>query len=189
MKKRAKVKKERVKPKNYLLNIFLRYTILVIFAIVSVKVFYLIFTPLTIYPVYFTLKQFFNVYLMGNFIFVDGFPIEIIGPCVAGSAYLLLLMLNLSTPNIKPSKRGGMFIFSFALLLLINIIRIVTLSFLFVSGNSFFNMAHLLFWYVGSVIFVVGIWFLSVKIFKVKEVPFYSDMKFLFQGSKLKRKH
>jgi exosortase/archaeosortase family protein len=182
-------KRVHVKERSELLNIFSRYTILIVFAILSVKVFYWIFTPLTIYPVYFTLKQFFSVSLMGNFLFVNGFPIEIIGPCVAGSAYLLLLMLNLSTPKIKTKKRIGIFFFSFTLLLLINIIRIVILSLLFVSGNSFFDMAHLLFWYVGSVLFVVGIWFLSVKIFKVNEIPFYSDMKFLFQGSKLKRKH
>jgi exosortase/archaeosortase family protein len=178
-----------MKKDGKLLNLILRYSLLIIFALLSVKVFYVIFTPLTIYPVFFVLKQFFNSYLMGNFIFVNNLPIEIIGPCVAGSAYLLLLMLNLSTPSIKLSKRLGITVFSFSLLLIVNILRIILLSFMFVSGNSFFDMAHILFWYAGSVIFVVGIWFLGVKIFKVKEIPFYSDIKFLFDGSKLKKKH
>jgi exosortase/archaeosortase family protein len=178
-----------MKKDGKLLNLILRYSLLIIFVLLSVKIFYTIFTPLTIYPVFFVLKQFFNSYLMGNFIFVNNLPIEIIGPCVAGSAYLLLLMLNLSTPSIKLSKRLGITVFSFSLLLIVNILRIVLLSFMFVSGNSFFDMAHILFWYAGSVIFVVGIWFLSVKIFKVKEIPFYSDIKFLFDGSKLKKKH
>ena len=190
MKKRERVKKrEHLVEKSNALNIILRYAILIVFGILSVKVFYIIFTPLTIYSVYFILKQFFDVSLIGNFLFVNNFPIEIIGPCVAGSAYVLLFMLNLSTPKIKIFKRIGMFFFSFSLLLLINILRIVILSVFFVSGKSYFDLAHLLFWYIGSVIFVVGIWFLSVKIFKVKEVPFYSDINFLFQGSKLKRKH
>jgi exosortase/archaeosortase family protein len=183
------MKKRVIKKNRICLNIFLRYAILVVFAILSVKVFYFIFTPLTIYPVYFILSQFFNVTLVQNFLFVNKLPIEIIGPCVAGSAYLLLLMLNLSTPKIKLVKRIWISLFSFGLLLLINIFRIVFLSFLFVSGTSFFNIAHLLFWYFGSVVFVVGIWFLSVKIFKVKEIPFYSDIKYLFKNSKLNRKH
>jgi len=176
-----------MKKEGKLLNLVLRYSLMIVFVMLSVKIFYVIFTPLTIYPVFFVLKQFFNSYMMGNFIFVNSFPIEIIGPCVAGSAYLLLLILNLSTPNINLSKRLTITLFSFALLLLVNIIRIVALSFMFVSGNSFFDMAHLLFWYAGSVLFVVGIWFLSVKLFKVKEIPFYSDIKFLFDGSKLKK--
>jgi exosortase/archaeosortase family protein len=178
-----------MKKEGKLLNLILRYSLLIIFVFLSVKVFYVIFTPLTIYPVFFVLKQFFNSYLMGNFIFVNNLPIEIIGPCVAGSAYLLLLMLNLSTPSIKLSKRLGITVFSFSLLLIVNILRIVLLSFMFVSGNSFFDMAHILFWYAGSVIFVVAIWFLSVKIFRIKEIPFYSDIKFLFDDSKLKKKH
>jgi exosortase/archaeosortase family protein len=181
--------KKRVKQSNGFFDILVRYSILIAFSLLGLGIFYKIFTSLTIYPVYFVLKQFFNASLMGNFIFVNQLPIEIIGPCVAGSAYLLLLILNLSTPGIKFSKRIGITAFSFGILLLVNILRIIILSLMFVSGNSFFNMAHLLFWYAGSVLFVVGIWFLSVKIFKVNKVPFYSDMKFLFHGSKLKRKH
>jgi hypothetical protein len=168
-------------------SIVTRYMILIVSVFIGVKIFYAIFTSLTIHPVFFILRQFFGASLVGNFIFINQLPIEIIGPCVAGSAYLFLLILNLSTPGIKFLKRIGITVFSFALLLLINILRIVILSFMFVSGNSYFNMAHLLFWYIGSVFFVVGIWFLSVKIFKVKEIPFYSDIKFLFEGSNLKK--
>jgi|WetSurMetagenome_2_1015567.scaffolds.fasta_scaffold100597_3 exosortase/archaeosortase family protein len=185
-KKRSSKKIDYVKKDRYLWGLFIRYLILVVFCMLGVKIIYAIFTTLTIYPVYFILKQFFSVSLIGSFLFVNNLPIEIIGPCVAGSAYLLLLILNLSTPNIAIARRIGMFFFSFSFLLLINILRIVLLSFLFISGNSFFNIAHLLFWYIGSVIFVVGIWFLTVKIFRGKEIPFYSDIKYLFNGSKLK---
>jgi exosortase/archaeosortase family protein len=171
-----------------LTGLLLRYSILILFGILSVKVFYLIFTQLTIYSVYFVLKQFFNVTLLGNFLWINSSPIEIIGPCVAGSAYLLMLILNLSIPNIKIIKRIGMLFFTFALLLLVNVLRIVLLSFLFLSGNSYFDMAHLLFWYIGSILFVVGIWFLSIKIFKIKEIPFYSDIISLLYHSKEHKK-
>ena len=70
-----------------------------------------------------------------------------------------------------------MLLFTFLSLLVLNILRIFFLSLVFVLGASLFDITHELFWYLGSTIFVVGIWFAGVKIFKVKEIPFYSDLK------------
>ncbi len=173
---------------NSVLDIVLRYAILVITGIFNTAIFYFIFTFITIYPVYLLLKLFFDTSLLYNIIFVSSFPIEIIGPCIAGSAYYLLFMLNLSTRGIKLGKRIKFLLFSFLLLLIINILRIFLLAVLFVSGVSFFDITHKLFWYVGSTIFVVGIWFLSVKLFKVKEIPFYSDVTFLLHSGKNAKK-
>lgn len=164
------------------IDIIFRYGLLIIFGILNTWFFYLVFTWITIYPVYFLLKIFFNVSLVSNTILINNsLPIGIIGPCIAGSAYYLLLMLNLSTPSIKLRKRISVLLFSFLSLLVINILRIFSLSILYVSGNSFFDLAHILFWYVGSIIFVVLIWFLSVILFKIKEIPFYSDFVFLLK--------
>jgi exosortase/archaeosortase family protein len=110
---------------------------------------------------------------------IDNFAIEIIGACIAGSAYSLLLILNLSVPNIKIKQRIKLLLFSFSSLLIINILRIFILSVLFVQGISFFDITHKLFWYAGSTIFVVAIWFTGIKLFKIKEIPFYSDIKYL----------
>jgi len=169
---------------NFLFEIVSRYTILILTGFLSIQIFYFLFTSFTIYPTYFLLKLFFNASLIYNTILINSLPVEIIGACIAGSAYYLLLILNLSTPKIKLRKRITMLLFSFFLFLIINILRIFSLSILFVSGVSFFDLAHKLFWYVGSVVFVVGIWFLSVKIFKVKEIPFYSDIVFLLSSGK-----
>lgn len=144
--------------------------------------------PLTIYPVYFLLKPFFDSSLINNTIMVNNSPIDIIGACIAGSAYYLLLILNLSTHGIKLKKRIFMLLFSFASLLIINILRIFLLSIVFVSGFSFFDFTHKLFWYAGSTVFVVGIWFLSVKIFKAREIPIYSDAIFLLNSGKQTKK-
>ncbi len=163
---------------NSLINLGLRYSILVLFGVLGVGFFHIILYPLTIYPVLFLLKLFFDASLISNILLIEGHSIEIIGPCLAGSAYYLLLILNLSTPKIK--NRINLLIFSLFVLLLINILRIFTLSVIFVSGSPFFDLTHKLFWYFGSTIFVVGIWFLGVKIFNVKKIPFYSDIKFLF---------
>jgi len=170
------------------MNILIRYTILIIVALPSLWLFYFIFTPLTVYPVYFLLNLFFDSSLMGHIVLVeDTFPIELIGACIAGSAYYLLLILNLSTPKIKLKRRINMIFLSFTSLLIINILRIFLLSLVFISGSSWFDATHKLFWYLLNIIFVVGIWFTEVKFFKIKEVPFYSDMKFLYKNSTLKR--
>ena len=159
------------------LDIAIRYLILIAVGIPNLWLFYLIFTPLTIYPVFFLLSLFFNATLAGNRILLDNiFSIDIIETCVAGSAYYLLLILNLAIP-MEIKKRVKMLLFSFLSLLALNILRIFFLSLLFVSGASSFDITHKLFWYLLSTIFVIGIWFAGIKIFKIKEVPFYSDLK------------
>lgn len=171
------------------LDIAIRYSILIITGLLSNTIFYALFTSLTIYPVYFLLGLFFDASLVSNIIIINKLPIEIIGSCIAGSAYYLLLILNLSTRGIEFKKRIGMFLFSFSSLLAINILRIFLLSIMFVSGQPSFDITHRLFWYLGSTIFVVGIWFLSIKLFKVKEIPIYSDIKFLLKHSRKNIKH
>ena len=158
-------------------GVFIRYLLLILLGLPNLWLFYLIFTPLTIYPVFFLLNLFFDATLTNTVIILENtFPIEIINACIAGSAYYLFLILNLATP-MKINKRLKLLLFSFGGLLLINILRIFFLSLLFVVGTSLFDITHELFWYLGSVVFVVGIWFVGIKIFKIKEVPFYSDMK------------
>ena len=165
-------------------DIVIRYATLILAAIPNLWIFYFIFTPLTVYPVYFLLKLFFDVLLIGNLITTGDVSIEIIKPCVAGAAYYLLLILNLSTKGINTRKRIRMIIISFLSLLIINILRIFFLSLIFLSGSFWFYLTHEIFWYLLSIVFVVGIWFTEVKLFKIKQVPFYSDIKFLYKNIK-----
>jgi len=80
-----------------LLKIFVRYLIIVLIAIPNLFIFYFIFTPATIYPVFGLFKIFFKeVLLIGNtFQISNEFFIEIIPACIAGSAYYLLFSNNL----------------------------------------------------------------------------------------------
>ena len=158
-------------------DMFTRYLILILVGLSNLAIFYLIFTPLTIYPVYQILKIFFDVSLIQNFIFSETFSIQIIEACVAGSAYYFLLILNLSTPNIKIKKRINLLLTSFLILLLINILRIVFITFLLASNSAFFEITHKIFWYLGSTIFVVAIWFVQVNLYNIKHIPLYSDIK------------
>jgi len=159
-----------------LILIFIRYITLLIIALNSYLI-YKIFTPLTLYFSVLVLKLFYPVVFFGNQIRINQSKIiEIIPACVAGSAYLLLLILNLFVP-MKLKKRIFSIFFSFLLLFIINIIRIVGFSILLVNDFKFFFITHKLSWYVLSTILVVGIWFLIIKIFKIKEIPIVSDIK------------
>lgn len=170
-------------------SFIIRYIILIVVAIPNLFLFYSVFTPLTIYPVYFLFNIFFDVSLFKNLIFIDPtFTIEIISACVIGSAYYLLLILNLSTPNIRFKKRIKLIFYSFATLLIANILRIFFLGLIYLSNSEFFNITHKILWYFGSVFFVALIWFYQVKKYKIKSKPFYSDLKYLLSQTKQKRK-
>lgn len=170
--------------KNYS-SIILRYLILLIVAVPNLFLFYFIFTPLTVYPVYFLLNLVFNASLVQNTILLgQEYAIEIISACVAGSAYYLLLILNLSTPDIPIKKRLNMIFLSFLSLLILNILRIFILVLVLMILPNMFDVTHKLFWYFISILFVVGIWFTEVKYFRIKTTPVYSDIKFLIKNIK-----
>lgn len=174
--------------RHYFLYVLIRYLLLFLLGINTLWVFYLVFTPLTLYPVYFFLSLFFNAALIGNSIIISEIPIELVNACIAGSAYYLLLVLNLSTPGIHVKKRLTMIVLSFLILLIINILRIFFLSLLYLKGSSLFDITHIFFWYFVSIIFVILIWFAEVKLFKIKQVPFYSDINYFYKLSILKKK-
>ena len=176
--------------KNSIFNLILRYLILIAVSIPSLWLFYTIFTPLTVYPVYWILGIFYNALIASGHIIIlnNTFPIELIPACIAGSAYYLLLILNLSTREIAFGKRIKMLLWAFGSFLVLNILRIILLSSMAFSGSNFFTITHILFWYAISTIFVVLIWFLEVKAFKIKEIPFYSDIIFLYKKTQSRKK-
>jgi exosortase/archaeosortase family protein len=170
-------------------NFGIRYLILILVAFPGLILFYKIFSPLTIYPSYWLLGLFFDTSIYSNIILLDNsFVVEIIPACVMGSAYYLLLVLNLSVPNIKLKKRIIMLLTAFTSLLIVNILRIVLLGSLYNLGSIWGDPLHTFFWYFLSIAFVIGIWFAQVKIFKVKDIPFYTDLKFLFRNSLINKK-
>jgi len=157
-------------------NLVARYSLIIILALLF-PVFYIIFTPLTLYPVYLILSLFYSVNLDKTTLMINGLSINLIKACIAGSAYFLLAILNLSTPKIK--KRFYALAFAVSLFLLINILRIVLLSILFLSNFAYFTETHLLTWYLLTAVFVLLIWLLTIKVFEINEIPFYSDIIYL----------
>jgi exosortase/archaeosortase family protein len=176
------------KDEKYLFDLFVRYAILIIIAVFGFNLFYVIFRPLTVYPITWILDIFLETNLISSTILIiEDIAIEFVPACIAGAAYYLLLMLNLSTPKIELTKRIKFLLISFATFLIINIIRIIILATIALYGSSFFDITHAIFWYSLSTIFVIAIWFYGVRYFKIKEIPFYSDLKFLYKKSSVKK--
>jgi exosortase/archaeosortase family protein len=185
-KKKRGIKRDKSsKGKFNVYDLIVRYLILVLIALPGMTLFYYVFRPLTVYPVYALLNIFYIVDLVSPTVIIleNSLPIEFVKACIAGSAYYLLLILNLSIPDIKWGKRAKMILYSFTAFLAVNVIRILILGIMAYSGSSFFDITHRIFWYSLSTIFVVLIWFSEVKYFKIKQIPFYSDIKNLIQST------
>ena len=166
---------------NDAISLVMRYGILVILSLFNLALIYSVLTPLTVYPVFSILSLVYgSAALNGSEIAVNGEIIRLIPACIAGSAYFLLLTLNLSTP-MKPRKRAGSLAFLILLFLALNIIRISVFSGLAFSGYEYFDLTHQAFWYFGSTLLVVLIWFGSVFLFNIKSIPIFTDFKRLFR--------
>jgi len=165
--------------KKRIRGLLLRYIIAILISLNSFFIFYLIFTPLTLWPSYALLGIFYTAAVNGNAILIDGNVFLLNEACIAGSAYFLLTLLNLTTPNLRFLRRLKIFLFDASLLLVFNIIRVVSLSCALMSGFAFFDAMHILIWYVLSVLIVVAIWLLTIKIFKIRGIPILSDIAFL----------
>ena len=167
-----------MKAKDNLLGIFYRYVILLVIFLISSfsNIFYILFLKLTIYPSSWLLSLFYHSSVFKSILFVNYYSIDIIPACIAVSAYLLLLILNLTT-QMSTRTRVYSILFSFLLLLLFNIIRIVVFSALLITNSVYFEVLHEFFWYFLSIILVVLIWFLTAYVFKIKNIPIYSDFK------------
>ncbi len=188
---------------SYIRSVLLRYSFLLLLGLGGLFVFYTIFTPLTIYPVFRTLDAIYgaellrgditkacdiltnlnapgiitNTACMNTTIFFKGYFASIIPACIAGSAYYLLFILNLTTPMEKKKRFYSLIFLSF-LFLILNVARISIFAAIFASkGFEIFNLAHAATWYFGSTVLVVLIWFSNVIIFKIKGVPIYTDVK------------
>jgi len=163
-------------------ELVVRYLILLLAGLFNLTLFYAVFTPLTVYPLYWILSVIDSgtKLLEGNFFYFRGEFLEIIEACVAGAAYYLLLILNMTTP-MKLKKRMQSILFLMGSFLVINIIRIGIFAELAVSGSEYFDVAHNIVWYFGSTVIVVAVWFLNVWLFKIKNIPIYSDAKDLFE--------
>lgn len=171
--------------KKEIWDLIFRYGILILLGTGSLWLFYKIFTPLTIYPAAWILNIFFEAHVIEDTttIFFNDIYVSIISACVAGSAYYLLLIFNLTTPMKKISRIKSI-VTLLGIFLILNIARIVIFAMLFSVGYKYFDLAHSLTWIIGSTIMVVAIWFGNVWLFGIKEIPIYSDARMIIKSIK-----
>ena len=165
------------KQSKRIIGMFARYFALLLIGSGNLYVIYAILTPLTVRVTTAVVSIFTPTTLVGNLIGTAGVTIEIIPACVAGAAFYLLLILTLSTPNVKPITRTKAILTAIAILFALNITRILILIPLIKS--NYFQTIHWLTWHVASTIFVVATWLVIIKIYKIKSIPIYSDIKYL----------
>lgn len=172
-------------------NLFLRYLSIIILGLGNLYIIYKILTPLTLHATNFSLKIFTPTLLIENIIQFNQSLIEIAPPCVAGSAFYLLLVLLLSTANIKPEVRLKAVLTAIATLFVLNITRILILA--SIISTPSFETIHWIFWHIVSTIFVVATYIATIKLYKIKSAPFITDIKYLKsltkKKPKSKRKH
>ncbi len=164
--------------------IIIRYVIVLLIAIFS-NFFYTIFTPLTIYPTYVILSLTQSTTLTNTTIAFNGTQFTFIPACIAGTAYLILTILILTTRGIKPITRIKTLLTTYILFLLLNITRVLILIFIYTFiSEQLFHTLHLIFWHILSTVFVLLIWIVTIKLYNIKNIPFYSDIIYLLEKAK-----
>ena len=171
MKKKLKSSKDKE-----ILFILFRYLTLLLIVLISPVLIFFVLKPLTINFTVFILDIIYDIFVNNSLIIIDSKTyISIVSACVAGSAYILLTILNLTTP-MKKDVRIKSILLSFILLFVLNILRIITLSVLYHENFKYIEFTHAFFWYGLSTIFVVIIWVLTFKKFKINNIPVYTDL-------------
>lgn len=174
-------------------GLFARYFAIALVGAGNLYIVYKLLTPLTIHVLNTLLSIFTTTTLSDNIIYLSSAQVEIVPACVAGAAFYLLFFLVLSIADVKPETRIKAILTSFAMFFTLNITRILIL--IPMIDASYFETAHWIFWHVISTIFVVGVWFSVVRIYKIKSIPIYSDLKYVkslikpVKKSKRKNKH
>jgi len=117
----------------------------------------------------------------------NGTTLEFVRACIATSAYYLLALLILTTKDIGIKKTIKMFIVGSLLIFMMNVLRITLLTLVVLNyGLDWFNAVHMIFWYVISTFYVFLVWIFLIRIYKVKNIPLYSDFKQLISMARKK---
>ena len=161
-------------------RLLIRYACALIFMIIGLKVIYSIISPLTFKLSYWSLIYYNPVIISQTSFLIEQHKLNFIPACTAASAYLLLILLALTTdlPLKKILKTIG---FGSLLILIANIVRIdILIITLIESGSQAFETIHLIFWKILSSVYVVLVWIFLTKKLKINNIPIYSDFKEIY---------
>jgi hypothetical protein len=159
-------------------DLIIRYSLIIIAGLGNLYIFYLVFKPVTINLVAFIVNLFTMATMIGaDMIYINGLYFEFVNACIGGSAYYLLFILGMSSRGVPFVKRMNVIVFSFFLLFLFNIFRVLLM--ILVAHEVYFNVLHWVFWYFLATLFVFLDWIFVSRYFKITSIPVYSDFIFL----------
>lgn len=151
--------------------------------LIPISFFNLILRPLTIYGVY-LFTFFLNPRVIGDSLFIGEFNFIFSKVCIAGGAYFFLMLLILTTKDIDFKKRFYCFLTGSLGIFIMNVLRIFILVLIRIFiGKDLFDNIHILFWSIISGVYIALVWIALVKIFKIKSIPIYDDLKYLYKKS------
>ncbi len=177
--------KKKESEKKQILDILTRYALVILLSLNSLYVFYFVFKPLTFFPSALILSLIYSAEIIGlEKIIIGNHEIAFVNACVAGSAYYLLALLNLSSSGISWINRFKIFFINSVFLLSVNIIRIIILAVFLVNSSYLFSTLHYLFWHFVSIALVAGMWIYTLKFYKIKSIPIFTDMQKILRSIK-----
>lgn len=159
------------------LGVFLRYFTIVMVSMGNFYIFYALLTSLTIKTLAAVLRPFVDTVVVNTFIYTRVAIAEVAPSCIAVLAFFLLFFLVFSTADMKPKERFLALIISFAALFILNIARMVFLISIAHSPN--YETIHWVLQNLLSTVAVAAIWIGTVSLLKIKEVPVFSDIKYI----------
>ena len=163
----------------------------IIALLIRPEIFYYAFLFLTMafpYIILKILKYDVQFLLSGGILMVGGTQIQFVEACMATTAYYLLALLILTTKDIGLKKSIKMFLIGSLLIFTMNLLRITLLVMVVVNmGLDWFNAIHMIFWYIVSTFYVLLVWIFLIRFYKVKNIPVYSDVKYLLNELKNKK--
>ena len=171
---------------KYELSLILRVIIAIALLSIPFNIFQWLFTQITVNFVYFVLvlikaAPVLGKYSVKNTIDVYGVSVRIIELCVTASAYYTMAILTIITKDISILKRAALFLLGALLIFIMNLVRIFILIYILANNGDLFRSLHQTFWFLLSFVYVALAWILLSKVFKVENIPIYSDIKFLLQ--------
>lgn len=159
-------------------SIALRYSLVLILGLSNFYIISKILSPLTIHTTNAILNIFTSTTLIADTIQLASTKIQIAPSCVAASAYYLLIFLLLATPT-KTKTLTKALATAIISLFILNVTRILLLIPVISSPN--FESIHWITWHIISIILVVGIYITTIKFYKIKTIPIYTDFKYLIK--------
>ena len=160
---------------------YINFIIRLLLCFIPIRIFSFLFTKITVIASY-LLLIYHNPAVIGDSILIGSHNFEFVEACIVPYAYYFFWVLCLLTKDIIIKTRIKIIIYGFALIFIMNILRIfIVINLAVVYGDFWFNTVHLFFWKFLSGVYVALVWVIFVFLYKIDSIPIYDDFKELYK--------